>query len=396
MSLENFISQIFWLPEIQFPKPLLLCYFRSVHLSHNMSYFTFESIGVPARLNCSCCGSGMDRHRRKPYTGICGHTVCEQCYIANYIGRDGTVPPSPGEFYRCCAPFCDERGFKVGHAVSSSIMGALSLLEQLKWEVNKHLIKIHERYNASDIMALQNELQSTKKELSAKQTELFCAEQENNLLEGDFMRVTKELDETKTKMSMELEEAKKQLADALIGKNVDRMELADALIGKAKDSTQAKMLVNALMGKDRTNKMSLDLEETKKQLADAVIGKEIAEDTLEGVKEYIKGVRKRLDGSPLGPTPEDSPLSTLSQEIEELEAKLHMNKKRDSDSIGTAALMAKNEQNKKARKVSLNGQAMTKRESPKCNSDVPEFPYTADDSIEYTCKSVQSTQENEF
>ncbi len=347
-------------------------------MSHNMSYFTFESIGVPARINCSCCGSGMDRNQRKPYTGICGHTICEQCYVAKYIGRDGTVPPSPGEFYRCCAPFCDERGFKVGHSVSTSIMGALSLLEQLKWEVNRHLIKIHDKYKAFDIMALQNELQLKKEELSSKQTELFCAEQENSLLEGDFMRVTKDLEETKTKMSMELKETKKKLAEALIGKDVN---------------------------KTRTL-MSNDLEETKKQLVEALIGKEVAEDTLVGVKEYIKGVRKRLEGLPVGLSPDDSPFSTLSQEMEELEVKLHQHKKRPINSPQDPAITGNKEQYKKPRKVSLNGMQVTARETPKpkqeeegsplSNSNLPKFPYTAEDSVKYTCTSMESTQENEF
>ncbi len=343
-----------------------------------MSYFTFESIGVPARINCSCCGLGMDRHQRKPYTGICGHTICEQCYIAKYIGRDGSVPPSPGEFYRCCAPFCDERGFKVGHSVSTSIMGALSLLEQLKWEVNRHLIKIHDKYKAFDIMSLQNELKLTKTELSSKQAELFCVEQENSLLEVDFMRVTKDLEETKAKMSMDIEETKRQLADAVIGKEVDKTSMAMMLA--------------------RT-KMSKELEEAKKELADALIGKEIAEDTLVGVKEYIKGVKKRIEGLPVGLSPEDSPFSTLSQEMEELEATLQKHKKRSSDLLQIPAITGKKEKYKKARKVSLNGSLKSKRDkerSPQSMESVPKFPYTPDDSVNYTCQSLQSTQENEF
>ena len=241
-----------------------------------MPYFTFESIGVEARINCSCCGTAMDCQRKKPRTGLCGHSICEQCYIANYIGIQGLR--SPGEFYRCCAPLCDERGFKMGHPTSSSIMIAISLLEQLKWAVNRHLIRIHDKYKASDIMSLQHELQAAKDEIKAKNTKLFSAEQENRLLENDIRIARKELDDTKKKMANELE-----------------------------------------------NK--------EQELTDEKIGKEIAEDALVGTKVYIKGVKKRLLGIQLPETQEGlSPPGTLSQEMKELEARLLQQKKREYNS----------------------------------------------------------------
>ena len=55
-------------------------------LSHRlkMSYFTFKSIGIAARINCSRCGNAMDNHCNKPRTGLCGHSICEQCFFAKY------------------------------------------------------------------------------------------------------------------------------------------------------------------------------------------------------------------------------------------------------------------------------------------------------------------------
>ena len=324
-----------------------------------MSYFTFESIGVAARINCSCCGMGMDCHKRKPRTGVCGHTICDQCYIAKYIGQDWTVPPSPGEFYRCCAPLCDERGFKIGHPASSSVMAALSLLERLKWEVNRHLIKIHDQYKAFDVMGLQHQFEKTKKkleetnkELKDTKTELFCAQQENELLQGDFMRVNRDLEDTKKEM-----------------------------LGK--------------------------LEETKKQLSDSQIGKELAEDALVGVKTYMKGVRERLADIPTGKIPERSGLSppgTLSQEMEQLEERMETQKKReyntDTDSsIGSLegpVTKKVKAGSKKPRKVSMEGVKKNNQISTVESNeeeDITSFPYTA---LSDHGLTNQSTQENEF
>ena len=51
-------------------------------------------------------------------------------------------------------------------------MVAISLLDQLKWGVNSHLIKIHNKYNAFDIMTLQHELSNTKSEMQRQKTKL--------------------------------------------------------------------------------------------------------------------------------------------------------------------------------------------------------------------------------
>ena len=155
---------------------------------HDMSYFTFESIGVAARINCSRCGEAMDNHQRKPRTGLCGHSICQLCFNAKYIYAKKTPADfdPPGPYYRCCAPTCDEPAFSLGTPTSSSLMIAISLLDQLKWAVNSHLIKIHDKYNAFDIMALQNELQVAKNEIQMQ--------------EGDFIKVNIEMEEAKNKM----------------------------------------------------------------------------------------------------------------------------------------------------------------------------------------------------
>ncbi len=163
---------------------------------HDMSYFTFESIGVAARINCSRCGEAMDNHQRKPRTGLCGHSICQLCFNAKYIYAKKTPADfdPPGPYYRCCAPTCDEPAFSLGTPTSSSLMIAISLLDQLKWAVNSHLIKIHDKYNAFDIMALQNELQVAKNEIQMQ--------------EGDFI-----------KLNIEMEQAKNKMLKALIAKD---------------------------------------------------------------------------------------------------------------------------------------------------------------------------------
>ena len=161
-----------------------------------MSYFTFESIGVVARINCSRCGQAMDNQGRKPRTGLCGHSICQMCFNAKYIYAKKTPVDfnPPGPYYRCCAPTCDEPAFSLGTPTSSSLMIAISLLDQLKWAVNSHLIKIHDKYKAFDIMALQNELQVAKNKIQMQ--------------EGDSI-----------KLKIETEQAKNKMLKALIAKD---------------------------------------------------------------------------------------------------------------------------------------------------------------------------------
>ena len=139
-----------------------------------MSYFTFESIGIAARINCSRCGHAMDNQHRKPRTGLCGHSICQMCFYGKYIYAKKTPADfdPPGPYYRCCAPTCDEPAFSLATPTSSSLMVAISLLDQLKWGVNSHLIKIHDKYNAFDIMTLQHELNNTKSEMQRQKTKL--------------------------------------------------------------------------------------------------------------------------------------------------------------------------------------------------------------------------------
>ncbi len=54
-------------------------------------------------------------------------------------------------------------------------MIAISLMDQLKWAVNSHLIKIHDKYNAFDIMALQNELQVAKNEIQMQEGDFLLS-----------------------------------------------------------------------------------------------------------------------------------------------------------------------------------------------------------------------------
>ena len=67
-------------------------------------------------------------------------------------------------------------------------------------------------------MSLQHELQAAKDEIKAKKTKLFCAEQENGLLETDIRHTREELEETKKKMVYKLESKQQELSDAKIGK----------------------------------------------------------------------------------------------------------------------------------------------------------------------------------
>ena len=207
-------------------------------------------------------------------------------------------------------------------------------------------------------MGLQHQFEKTKKkleeankELKETKTELFCAQQENELLQGDFMRVNRDLEDTKKEM-----------------------------LGK--------------------------LQETEHQLSDSQIGKELAEDALVGMKVYMKGVRKRLADIPMGKLPkrsELSPLGTLSQEMEQLEARMEEQKKReyntDTDSsIGSLegpATKKVKAGSKKPRKVSMEGvknnkEVATAREK---GEDITSFPYTP---LSDSFLTNKSTQENEF
>ena len=53
-------------------------------------------------------------------------------------------------------------------------MVAISLLDRLKWGVNSHLIKIHNKYNAFDIMQLlQNDLNNAKNDIKNRDGEIL-------------------------------------------------------------------------------------------------------------------------------------------------------------------------------------------------------------------------------
>ena len=298
-----------------------------------MSYFTFESIGIAARINCSRCGNGMDNQRRKPRTGLCGHSICEQCFNAKYIFAKKAPADfdTPGPFYRCCAPMCNEPAFSLGTPTSSSLMIAISLLDQLKWGVNSHLIKIHDKYNAFDIMSLQNELKIAKNDIQSQ----------------------------KTKLNIEIELARNKMLKALNEKD-------DALEEK---------------------------EKALKEKQAALEEKEEAECRIENQRGYIGTLHKRLSGLPLD---EDPPSPTdLSQQLDDLHDKLCREKKReyntDTDSsLGSLEMPAKKVKAAKGRKVSLdNVPKKTSEESP-----APKFSYGLGSSQSTT--SIQSTQENEF
>ena len=245
-------------------------------------------------------------------------------------------------------------------------MIAISLLDQLKWGVNSHLIKIHDKYKAFDIMALQNELKIAKNDIQTQ----------------------------KTKLNIEIELARNKMLKALNAKD-------DALEEKEK----------ALKEKDAA------LEE-----------KEEAQCIIENQRGYIKTLHKRLSGLPMdeeSPTPSD-----LSEQLDLLQSKPSQERKReyntDTDSsLGSLDVTAKKAKKAKAgkgRKISLdNVPKKTPEESKKAKagkgrkisldnvpkkmpeesptkaveeSPAPKFSYGLDSSQSTT--SIQSTQENEF
>ena len=82
-------------------------------------------------------------------------------------------------------------------------MIAISLLDQLKWAVNSHLIKIHDKYKAFDIMSLQNELRTARNEIQSQKTKLNI---EIELARNKMLKALNEKDEA-------LEEKKKALEE---------------------------------------------------------------------------------------------------------------------------------------------------------------------------------------
>ena len=289
----------------------------------------------------------MDNHRRKPRTGLCGHSICEQCFFAKYTYCKKNPPDfdPPGPFYRCCAPTCDEPAFSLGTPTSSSLMIAISLLDQLKWGVNSHLIKIHDKYNAFDIMSLQNELKIAKNDIQTQ----------------------------KTKLNIEIELARNKMLKALNAKD-------DALEEKEK----------ALKEKDAA------LEE-----------KEEAQCIIENQRGYIKTLHKRLSGLPMdeeSPTPSD-----LSEQLDLLQSKLSRERKREYNTDTDSSLGSLDVPAKKGRKISLDNVPKktpeqpakkvreTREQSPTKEAEespAPKFSYGLDSSQSTT--SIQSTQENEF
>ena len=223
-------------------------------------------------------------------------------------------------------------------------MVAISLLEQLKRGVSSHLIKVHNKYNAFDIMQLQNDLGNAKNEIKNKEGEIL-------------------------KLKIDVELAKNKMLKAI----------------EAND--------NAI--------------EEKQEL----------ECTIANQRDYIVSLQKRLAGLPTD-EPEPSP-TDLSQELDNLEAKLAYQKKREYNTDTDSSLGSldgpakKTKASNKRRKVSLDPHPKKEdlrpppqpepspgpKEDPKPPpqpepSPAPKFSYGLDYSLETT--STQSTQENEF
>ena len=82
-------------------------------------------------------------------------------------------------------------------------MIAISLLDQLKWAVNSHLIKIHDKYKAFDIMSLQNELRTARNEIQSQKTKLNI---EIELARNKMLKALNEKDEALEEKKIALEE----------------------------------------------------------------------------------------------------------------------------------------------------------------------------------------------
>ena len=214
-----------------------------------MSYFTFESIGIAARINCSRCGNAMDNHRRKPRTGLCGHSICEQCFFAKYTyaKKSPADLDPPGPYYRCCAPLCNEPAFSLGTPTSSSLMVAISLLEQLKWGVNSHLIKIHNKYNAFDIMQLQNDLNNAKNDIKNKDGEILKLKFDVELAKNKMLKALEANDDTiEEKQELECTIANQRdyiasLQKRLAGLPTDEPEPSPTDLSQELDTLEAKL-----------------------------------------------------------------------------------------------------------------------------------------------------------
>ena len=129
--------------------------------SEMMSDFTYwADLGVDPRLFCASCPCTMDDDW-KPYTGRCGHTICEDCHHHKVV----VAHPNSGEFQPCPVPACNfNQSFETMQQSNSAIIWLVKKTEELKIKINNYLCDIRMsqvkdlRERDETIKKLRNEL----------------------------------------------------------------------------------------------------------------------------------------------------------------------------------------------------------------------------------------------
>ena len=101
-----------------------------------MATFTYWSdLGIDPRLPCIVCACTMDSDW-KPYTGRCGHTICEDCHYHKVV----VAHPNDGEFQPCPFPGCNNnQSFELVQCQNDAILWLVEKIEKLKTKMDNYL-----------------------------------------------------------------------------------------------------------------------------------------------------------------------------------------------------------------------------------------------------------------